>query len=105
VVVKEALANGRLTGRNDDPGFAPRRRLLDEVAARLGATADALALAAVLAQPWADAALSGAATPEQLRSNLGALRVAWDEEAAARLRDLAEEREEYWATRARLPWN
>jgi aryl-alcohol dehydrogenase-like predicted oxidoreductase len=29
VVVKEALANGRLTGRNDDPAFAPTRRRLE----------------------------------------------------------------------------
>src|SRR5438445_254592 len=78
VIVKEALANGRLTGRNRDPGFAPKRQLLEETAARLGATPDALALAAVLAQPWADVVLSGAATPEHLRSNLGALAVRFD---------------------------
>src|SRR5207244_7253838 len=28
VIVKEALANGRLTARNNDPEFASRRRLL-----------------------------------------------------------------------------
>jgi aryl-alcohol dehydrogenase-like predicted oxidoreductase len=105
VVVKEALANGRLTGRNDDPAFAARRRLLEDVAARLGATPDALALAAVLAEPWADAVLSGAASEEQLQSNLAALRVRWDGEAADRLRSPAEDSQEYWATRARLPWN
>jgi aryl-alcohol dehydrogenase-like predicted oxidoreductase len=105
VVVKEALANGRLTGRNDDAAFADKRRLLTEVAERLGTTLDALALAAVLAQPWADAVLSGAASAEQLASNLAALRVACGDEAGERLRGLAEEPQEYWATRARLPWN
>src|SRR5262249_23384934 len=70
VVVKEALANGRLTARNAAPAFAARRRLREGVAPRLGATLDALALAAVLAQPWANAVLSGATTLEQLRSNL-----------------------------------
>jgi aryl-alcohol dehydrogenase-like predicted oxidoreductase len=105
VVVKEALANGRLTARNDDPAFAAKRQLLEEVATRLGTTLDALALAAVLAQPWADAVLSGATTREQLRSNLAALGVAWDEEATEQLRAVAEGPQEYWATRARLPWN
>ena len=38
-------------------------------------TVDALALAAVLAQPWADVVLSGAATAEQGRSNVNALDV------------------------------
>ena len=49
VLVKEALANGRLTARNDAPDFARQRRLLEEVAGRLGTTLDALALAVVLA--------------------------------------------------------
>jgi aryl-alcohol dehydrogenase-like predicted oxidoreductase len=105
VVVKEALANGRLTPRNDDPAFAPKLRLLEVVAARLGATLDALALAAALAQPWADAVLSGAASPEQLHSNVAALAVSWDGEVAEQLQALAEEPKQYWATRAGLPWN
>jgi aryl-alcohol dehydrogenase-like predicted oxidoreductase len=70
VIVKEALANGRLTERNNDQGFAPKRQILASIAARLHTSLDALALAAVLAQPWADVVLSGAASPDQLRSNL-----------------------------------
>jgi aryl-alcohol dehydrogenase-like predicted oxidoreductase len=72
VIVKEALANGRLTDRNAEPDFAPKRALLEHHTRRLGTTIDALALAAALAQPWADVVLSGAATAEQLRSNLAA---------------------------------
>jgi aryl-alcohol dehydrogenase-like predicted oxidoreductase len=105
VIVKEALANGRLTDRNAEPAFAAARALLEREAARLGATLDALALAAVLAQPWADVALSGAATVEQLASNAQAPAVAWDAEAEARLSALAEPPEQYWATRAALAWN
>jgi aryl-alcohol dehydrogenase-like predicted oxidoreductase len=105
VIVKEALANGRLTARNDDPAFAAKRRLLGEAAERLGTTLDGLALAAVLAQPWADTVLSGAATVAQLHSNLDALQVPWDAEAGERLQNLAEAPQEYWAARARLPWN
>jgi aryl-alcohol dehydrogenase-like predicted oxidoreductase/ketosteroid isomerase-like protein len=104
VIVKEALANGRLTARNDDPAFAERRALLERQATRLGATLDALALAAVLAQPWADVVLSGAATVEQVHSNLGALHVAWDGQAAAELAELAEQPRAYWDARKRLPW-
>jgi aryl-alcohol dehydrogenase-like predicted oxidoreductase len=105
VIVKEALANGRLTARNRDAAFAPQRRLLEEQAARLNTTVDALALAAALAQPWADVVLSGAATVEHLRSNLGALTAAWDAEAAERLGGLAEAPEAYWGTRGGLAWN
>ena len=105
VIVKEALANGRLTARNQDSAFAGKRRLLEEEAARLHTTLDALALAAVMAQPWADVVLSGAATVEPLRSNLVALAVSWDEEAGRRLGALCEEPGEYWAFRGEMAWN
>jgi aryl-alcohol dehydrogenase-like predicted oxidoreductase len=94
VIVKEALANGRLTDRGDV------ERVRDQ-ARRLGTSTVALALAACLAQPWADVVLSGAATVEQLESNLVALDLSYD----GALEDLAEERDEYWARRAALPWN
>src|SRR5262249_12218435 len=94
VIVKEALANGRLTARGDVPSL----RGLAEAA---GTTPDAFALAAVLAQPWADVVLSGAATVGQLRSNLVARQV----EAGSELPQLEEDRDRYWAERSRLPWN
>lgn len=103
VIVKEALANGRLTARNDDddPAFAPRRRVLEAEASRLGTGLDALALA----NPWAAVVLSGATTAEQLASNLAANAVGWDDRAGEWLGALAERPEVYWSTRSRLPWN
>jgi aryl-alcohol dehydrogenase-like predicted oxidoreductase len=105
VIVKEALANGRLTARNQMPEFAAKRRILEDVAGRCRATIDALALAAVLAQPWVDVVLSGAATVEQLQSNVRALDVRLDAEMLARLEEIREESESYWRTRGGLPWN
>jgi aryl-alcohol dehydrogenase-like predicted oxidoreductase len=105
VIVKEALANGRLTTRNDDPAFAGSRRMLEEEATRLGTSIDAMALAAVLAQQRADVVLTGAATTEQLASNLTAPSVTWDDRAAERLGAVAEGPDNYWSTRSRLPWN
>ncbi|HYS35738.1 MAG TPA: hypothetical protein VEO01_08920, partial [Pseudonocardiaceae bacterium] len=57
VIVKEALANGRLARRG--PGT---RTPLGTIADELATTPDALALAAVLHQPWVHVVLSGAAT-------------------------------------------
>lgn len=105
VIIKEALANGRLTLRNTDPGFVKQWLLLAQEAARLQTTVDALALAAVLAQPWADVVLSGATTVQQLQSNVAARHVAWDAQAAATLAILAEPASIYWHTRSRLAWN
>jgi aryl-alcohol dehydrogenase-like predicted oxidoreductase len=99
VIVKEALANGRLTARGDADGR------LTAAARERGVTPDALALAAVLAQPWVDVALSGAATVDTLRSNLGALDVRWDGELDERLAELAEPADAYWDRRSQLAWN
>jgi aryl-alcohol dehydrogenase-like predicted oxidoreductase len=98
VMVKEALANGRLTAR----GGAPE---LTQAARERGTTEDALALSAALAQPWSDLVLSGAATVGQLRSNLAARELAWDDELERALAGLVEEPDAYWATRSGLPWN
>ena len=105
VIVKEAVANGRLTTRNQEAAFAPAMNVLEQQAARLACTIDALALAAVLAQPWAGVVLSGAASVEQVQANARALDVAWDDEAEAALAPIAEQAEAYWNTRAELPWN
>jgi aryl-alcohol dehydrogenase-like predicted oxidoreductase len=97
VLVKEALANGRLTARGGDETLAA-------TASELGVSEDALALAAALARPWADVVLSGAATVPQLESNLSARDVSWDDELEQRLSGLAREPDAYWSERARLPW-
>jgi aryl-alcohol dehydrogenase-like predicted oxidoreductase len=99
VIVKEALANGRLTAREDPDGP------LAAAARQRDTTPDALALAAVLAQGWVDVALSGAATVDTLRSNLGALDVRWDAELDERLAELVEPADAYWERRSQLPWN
>ena len=98
VIVKEALANGRLTQRGEI------RELLDAAGER-EIEPDALALAAALAQPWVDVVLSGAATVEQLESNLGAGAIAYDEELDRSLAPLVEPPEAYWAARAALAWS
>jgi len=95
VIVKEAVANGRLTSRNA------------ELAERLGRMApqwplDAIAIAACLHQPWASVVLSGAATPEHLESNLGAFSI--PPNVLAAIPDFSEDPHKYWETRGDLEW-
>jgi len=98
VIVKEALANGRLTTRGDVPELAA-------VARSTGSTPDALALAAVLAQPWADVVLSGAATVEELESNLVARMLEPGPDVLDALDAIGEDPDMYWEKRSELPWN
>ncbi|MEV7599016.1 aldo/keto reductase [Kitasatospora sp. NPDC089797] len=101
VVVKEGMANGRLAGRN---ATGPDTAALRALAARTAAAPDALALAAAAAQPWADVVLSGAATLDQLTSNLAAERIPLTPEDLAALAPMAEPADAYWRTRSALPW-
>lgn len=98
VIVKEAVANGRLTDHHADESVAP----LVRHAAALGTTLDALSIAAALSQPWVDVVLSGAVSPAQLRSHVSALSVRVDEAAWP---DVAEPPEAYWKRRSTLPWH
>ncbi len=98
IIVKEALANGRLTERGGD------EHLL-EASRRLGTTPDALAIGAVLVQPWTDVVLSGAATTNQLESNLAARDIALDEVTLRELESLAEPSDCYWEERSTLSWS
>jgi aryl-alcohol dehydrogenase-like predicted oxidoreductase len=99
VIVKEPLANGRLTSHSDVA------ELLD-AASNAGSTPDALALAVALAQPWADVVLSGAASVNEAESNLTALALQLDSQRVDRLLDATHEDSfSYWQTRAALPWN
>ncbi|MFI6094198.1 aldo/keto reductase [Lentzea sp. NPDC051213] len=91
VIIKEGVANGRLA-------VEPPQAVAAQAKAQ-GVGPDAVALAAIAQQPWVDVVLSGAASPEQLRSNLDALNIEVD------LPDLAEPAEQYWSTRAGLSWN
>jgi aryl-alcohol dehydrogenase-like predicted oxidoreductase len=101
VIVKEAVANGRLTPHGPDH----REPVLARVAADHQATVDQIALAAVVAQPWVDVVLSGAATAGELRSNVGAFDVRLADHELEELLQLAERPAAYWATRSSLPWS
>jgi aryl-alcohol dehydrogenase-like predicted oxidoreductase len=102
ILIKEALANGRLA---PGTGLAPGTRgggaasELAAAAAARGVTVDAIAIAAALANPWASVVLSGAVTARQLQTNLTALSVG----DLPRL-DLAEPPAAYWESRAARPW-
>lgn len=93
ILVKEAVANGRLTPAADPP------EPVTALAGERGVTADAIALAAALASPWATVVLSGAVTQSQLAANLAALRV-----GGLPALDIAEEPAAYWAARSARTW-
>eukprot|EP00933_Yihiella_yeosuensis_P070927 TRINITY_DN79096_c0_g1_i1.p1 TRINITY_DN79096_c0_g1~~TRINITY_DN79096_c0_g1_i1.p1 ORF type:complete len:330 (-),score=69.22 TRINITY_DN79096_c0_g1_i1:108-1097(-) len=99
VIVKEGMANGRLLTRPS----------LTKAAERMSVAPDALALGAVMAQPFQPMVLSGAVTEAQLDSNFAAASVAEQLRGDPKLlKDLMEELRmdpaAYWKERSELPW-
>jgi aryl-alcohol dehydrogenase-like predicted oxidoreductase len=80
VIIKEALANGRL------------------------ASQDRIAIAAALANPWVDVVLSGAVTAEQVRSNALAATMHLAPDQLTELVEMAEPADQYWKERSHLAW-
>jgi aryl-alcohol dehydrogenase-like predicted oxidoreductase len=97
VIVKEAVANGRLApGGPDAPPAA--------LAAELNLPLDQFAIAAALAQPWTWCVLSGAVDAGQVASNAAAAGVTLPQAVLNRLPELAEHPETYWSARSARPW-
>ncbi len=91
IVIKEALANGRLTSSGDLPATSPD----------VDATPDALALSIAMNQSPADVVLSGAVNISQLESNLSARDLP---ATTSSVSPSALAPDEYWAERSALPW-
>ena len=105
VIVKEGLANGRLTSRNDSPEFQRKMALLQAQAETHTSSVDSIALAAIINQPFVDVVLSGAACVDHLQSNLQALKMNWNDSLAQMLDAMVEPAERYWHIRSQLAWN
>jgi aryl-alcohol dehydrogenase-like predicted oxidoreductase len=113
VLVKEAVANGRLAPGGGDAGPGSPLAVAAEAA---GVTPDAIAISAALAQPWVTVVLSGAVSAAQLNANLTALQLTGEEPAepsrsasagtlASQLTEaIAENATTYWAERSARPW-
>jgi aryl-alcohol dehydrogenase-like predicted oxidoreductase len=98
VIVKEALANGRLTIHGAEPALLA-------YAHDRGMPPDAIAIAAAISQPWSDVVLSGAVSAQMLASNLRALELTRDGARPAEdLSQLCLDPDDYWLRRSQLPW-
>mmetsp|Transcript_41218 Transcript_41218/g.74521 ORF Transcript_41218/g.74521 Transcript_41218/m.74521 type:complete len:368 (-) Transcript_41218:64-1167(-) len=101
VIIKEAMANGRLL----------EKRELLEAAEKLSVPADALALACVMVQDFEPMVLSGAVTVQQLDSNMEAVDLAEKLEGEQKpvldelMASLRMDSEAYWSERSALEWS
>lgn len=102
VIVKEGVANGRLTSRNHQADYF---KVLDRIAKDHEVGIDALALAFVLEKPFVNIVLSGAALTSHLISNANALSVDLSKKERDVLNVVKTSPELYWKERSGLSWN
>ncbi len=102
VIIKEGVANGRLTARNDQANYY---QVLDRIARDHGVGIDAIALAYILDKPFVNVVLSGAAQEAHLLSNSQALDIQLSVNEKEVLSVLKTAPEKYWKERSGLSWN
>ncbi|HEY1953687.1 MAG TPA: aldo/keto reductase [Gemmatimonadaceae bacterium] len=107
VVIKETLANGRLTHSNqqEDRLLGPRISLIRDLAKDRHTNVETLAFAAALSRPWADVVLTGAATISQLASSVAARSFDYDAALDQEVHAATVPSADYWAVRASFGWN
>jgi len=105
LVIKEALANGRVFPNTNYPLYVNAYQLLNKLAEKYGVGIDAIALRFCLDCIPIYKVLSGAANGQHLTDNLKTTDFELEEEDIEALRELAVNPEFYWNERKQLGWN
>lgn len=105
LVIKEALANGRLFRNKDYPLYEPIYKTLEGLAGKYEVGIDAIALRFCMDSVPATAVLSGAAVGHHLDDNLKSESIKLSHADIAQLQSLAIDANAYWTERKRLKWN
>jgi aryl-alcohol dehydrogenase-like predicted oxidoreductase len=105
LIIKEALANGRIFPNNSYPHYQKAYQLLNELALKYEVGVDAIALRFCIDSIPVFKVLSGASNNHHLLDNLKANEVKLEENDLAALKGFAISTEAYWKERKQLGWN
>ena len=104
VVIKEALANGRLFKNADYPAYEALYTYLESLAQKYSVGVDAVAIRFCLDSLEPYMVLSGASTPQHVSDNLKAMTFELTAEEVAELKSFAVATGSYWDERKKLSW-
>ena len=106
IVVKEALANGRVfPNARKYSHYAAHYDLLKELSKKYNVGVDAISLRFCMDSIHSDIVLSGASTMQQLSENLQAYDFQLTADEIERIKDLKVTPDSYWQERKELQWN
>lgn len=105
IIIKEALANGRLFRNRRYKHYDKLYEVLEELAKKYNVGVDAIALKFCQQSINRSMVLSGASNDEHLKSNLKVNTITLSEEDLNRLKSYKIDAVSYWQERKQLTWN
>ncbi|WP_400077352.1 aldo/keto reductase [Winogradskyella sp. R77965] len=105
VIIKEALANGRVFRHPQFKNYEPIYNYLETLANNYNVGTDAIALRFVMDDLEPTLLLSGASNTEHLKQNLKSLEFELHSDEISILKSFAVSSEHYWQERSNLEWN
>ena len=105
IIIKEALANGRMFRTSNFKHYEKAYSYLEELEEKYKVGIDAIAIRFIMDNLEPNLILSGASNVEQLRLNLKALDFELNTDEIAQLKSLVISPEDYWQERRNLVWN
>lgn len=105
IIIKEALANGRIFKNNKYPHYQNHYKLLEALAFKYQVGLDAIALRFCEDSIKPYSTLSGVNEVEHLKTNVQALTFTLSEKELNEIKELSVKPEDYWQERKQLEWN
>lgn len=105
VIVKEAVANGRVFSNKKYPNYANMYVFLNELTKKYNVGVDAIALQYCIQTIPESIVLSGASNKKQLQENLKASSFALSKDDVKKLQSYKVAPDSYWKERKQLKWN
>lgn len=105
VIIKEALANGRIFKNEKFGHYQKLYQVLDSLAKKYQVDTDAIALRYVMDNLEPTYLLSGASSKEQLEQNIKAYSFKLEKEELKVLNSFKTDSQKYWKERNQLSWN
>jgi aryl-alcohol dehydrogenase-like predicted oxidoreductase len=105
VIIKEALANGRIFRNKSFQNYKTIYNYLDLLASKYNVGADAIGLRFLIDYLEPTILLSGASNCKQIKQNLKALNFELDQTEIEKLKSLKFSPKNYWEERDNLKWN
>ena len=105
IIIKEALANGRVFRNQNFPEYQSVYDYLEQLSYKYAAGIDAIALRFIADNLEPSSILSGASDGHQLKQNLKALNFELEDDEISKLKSFAISPINYWRERSDLKWN